>query len=126
VEGTCIRSGTNDIIYRISINVSLSTERLRGLGLRRLAYCDQGLVRIEVELGNGDCRWPYSEQMAQENFIHNPLLCVVEDSIVAVDVLGGVVSNVVTLGSWIRLCNSGSIGHMLVGCPSLSHSAQGG
>jgi hypothetical protein len=37
--------------------------------------------------------------MAQANLVRNPLLCVVEDSIVAVDVLGGVVSNVVSLGS---------------------------
>jgi hypothetical protein len=51
---------------------------------------------------------------------------VVEDSIVAVDVLGGVASNVVSLERWIRLCNSGRVGHLLVGCPSLSHSVQGG
>jgi len=64
--------------------------------------------------------------MEQVNLVHNPLLCVVEDFIVVVDVLGGVASNMVALGSWIRLCNSGRVGHMLVGCPSLSHSAQGG
>jgi hypothetical protein len=64
--------------------------------------------------------------MAQAKLVHNPFLCVVEDSIVAVDVLGGVASNGVSLGSWIRLCNSGRVGHLLVGCPSLSHSAQGG
>jgi hypothetical protein len=64
--------------------------------------------------------------MAQEKLVCNPFLHVVEDSVVAVDVLGGVVSNGVALGSWIRLCNSGRVGHLLVGCPSLSHSAQGG
>jgi hypothetical protein len=53
--------------------------------------------------------------MAQENLVQNPLLPIVEDFIVAVDVLGGVVINVVSLGSWIRLCNSGRIGHILVG-----------
>ena len=64
--------------------------------------------------------------MAQANLVRNPLLCVVEDSIVAVDVLGGVVSNVVSQGSWIRLHNYGRVGHMLVGFPSLLHNAQGG
>ena len=64
--------------------------------------------------------------MAQAKFFHNPFLHVVEDSLVAVDVLGGVSRNGVALGSWIILCNSGRVGHMLVGCPSLSHSAQGG
>jgi hypothetical protein len=64
--------------------------------------------------------------MAQAKLVCNPFLHVVEDSIVAVDVLGGVASNGVALGSWIRLCNSGRVGHMLVGCPSLSHSVQGG
>jgi len=51
---------------------------------------------------------------------------VVEDFVVAVDVLGEVASNGVALGSWIRLCNSGRVRHQLVGCPSLSHSVQGG
>ena len=64
--------------------------------------------------------------MAQANLVHNPLLLEMEDSLVVVDVLGGVVSNVVSLGSWIRLPNSGRVGHRLVGCPSLSHNAQGG
>jgi hypothetical protein len=64
--------------------------------------------------------------MTHTNLVRNPLLCVVEDSIVEVDVLGGVVRNGVSLGSWRRLCNSRRVGHMLVGCPSLSHSAQGG
>jgi hypothetical protein len=64
--------------------------------------------------------------MAQANLVRNPLLHVGEESIVAVDVLGGVESNVVSLGRWIRLCNSGRVGNLLVGCPSLFHSAQGG
>jgi hypothetical protein len=64
--------------------------------------------------------------MAQENLVRNPLLPVVEESRVAVDVFGGVASNVVSLGSWIKLCNSGRVGHILVGCPSLSNSVQGG
>jgi hypothetical protein len=68
----------------------------------------------------------YSEHMAQANLVHNPLFLVVEKSGVAVDVLGGVVINVVSLGSWIRVRNLGRLGNLLVGCPSLSHSAQGG
>jgi hypothetical protein len=64
--------------------------------------------------------------MAQAKLVCNPFLRVVEDFIVAVDVLGGVARNGVTLGSWIRLGNSGRVGHLLVGFPSLSHSAQGG
>jgi hypothetical protein len=36
--------------------------------------------------------------MAQANLVFNPLFCVVEDSIVAVDVLGGVVIHVVSQG----------------------------
>jgi hypothetical protein len=58
--------------------------------------------------------------------VHNPLLIAVEEFVVAVDVLGGLASSVVSLGSWIRLCNSGRVGHRLVGCPSLLHRAQGG
>jgi len=64
--------------------------------------------------------------MAQANFVRNPSLCVVEESIVVVDLIGGVAINVVSLGSWIRLRNSGRVGNLLVGCPSLLHSAQGG
>jgi hypothetical protein len=64
--------------------------------------------------------------MEQANLVHNPLLCVVEDSLVVVDVLGRVVRNVVSLGRQIILHNLGRVGHLLVGCPSLSHSAQGG
>jgi hypothetical protein len=44
--------------------------------------------------------------MEQENLVRIPLLLVVEDSVVVVDVLGGVARNVVSLWSWIRLCNS--------------------
>jgi hypothetical protein len=64
--------------------------------------------------------------MAQEKLVHNPFLCVVEDSVVATDVLGGVVRNGVSLGSWIRLHNSGRVGHLLMGCPSLLHNAHRG
>jgi hypothetical protein len=64
--------------------------------------------------------------MAQMNLVHNHLLPAMEDAIVALDVFGEAVSNVVARGSWIRLRNSGRVGHLLVGCPSLSHSAQGG
>jgi hypothetical protein len=64
--------------------------------------------------------------MAQANLVHNPLLLVVEHSIVAMDVLGGVVTNVVFLGSWIRLHNLGRVGHRLVEFHSLLHSVQEG
>jgi hypothetical protein len=64
--------------------------------------------------------------MAQVNLVRNPLLTTVEDSIVAVGVLGRVASNLVARGSCIRFHNLGRVGHILVGFPSLSHSAQGG
>jgi hypothetical protein len=64
--------------------------------------------------------------MAQANLVHNPLLHVVEDTVVVLDVLGEVASDVISRGSWIRLHNSGREGHLLVGCPYLSHSAQEG
>ena len=38
------------------------------------------------------------------------------------EVMGGVVSQ----GCWIRLWSLGRDGHLLVGCPSFLHSAQGG
>jgi hypothetical protein len=63
--------------------------------------------------------------MAQANLVHNPFLCVVENSVVVVDVLGRVANNEIALGSWIRLCNSERVGHLLVGCPSLFHRAKG-
>jgi hypothetical protein len=58
--------------------------------------------------------------MVQENLVHNPLLPIVEDVVVVLDVLGEATSDVVAQGSWIRLCNSGREAHILVGCPSLS------
>jgi hypothetical protein len=64
--------------------------------------------------------------MAQVKLVRNPLLPVVEDVVVVLDMLGEASSNVVSRGSWIRLCNSGRVGHLLVGCPSLSHSVQRG
>jgi hypothetical protein len=64
--------------------------------------------------------------MAEEKLVCNPFLHVVEDLVVAVDVLGGVASNGVVLGSWIILHNLGRVGHILVGFPSIFHSAQGG
>jgi hypothetical protein len=64
--------------------------------------------------------------MAQANLVHNPLLPVVGDVVVVLGVLGEATSDVVARGSWIRLRNSGREGHLLVGCPSLSQSAQGG
>ena len=71
-------------------------------------------------------QWPYSEHMAQANLVCNPLLPVVGDTVVVLDVLDEMTSDVVARGSWIRLHNSGRVGHLLVGCPSLSHNAQGG
>jgi hypothetical protein len=41
--------------------------------------------------------------MVQEKMVHNPFLCVVENSVVAIEVLSGVVINGVSRGSWIRL-----------------------
>jgi hypothetical protein len=64
--------------------------------------------------------------MAQADLVFNPLLPVVEDVVVVLDVLGEVASDVIAQGTWIRLCNSGREGHLLMGCPSLSHSVQGG
>jgi hypothetical protein len=64
--------------------------------------------------------------MAQVNLVRSPLLPVVEEIIVVLDIIGEMVSDVVTQGSWIRFHNSGREGHLLVGCPSLSHSEKGG
>jgi hypothetical protein len=64
--------------------------------------------------------------MAQANLVCNPLLLEVEESILVMDILCGVVRNVFSLGSSIKLRNSGRVGHRLVGFSSLSHSAQGG
>jgi hypothetical protein len=64
--------------------------------------------------------------MAEANLVRNPLLPAVEDVVVSLNVLGETMSNVISQGSCIRLCNSGRVGNILVGCPSLSHNAQGG
>jgi hypothetical protein len=64
--------------------------------------------------------------MAHTNLVHSPLLLFVGDVVVVLDVLGGAISDGVSRGSWIILCNSGREGHQLVGCPSLSQSVQGG
>jgi hypothetical protein len=58
--------------------------------------------------------------MAHENLVHIPLLHVVGDIVVVLGVLGEATRNFVSQGSWIRLCNLGREGHLLVGCPSLS------
>jgi hypothetical protein len=47
--------------------------------------------------------------MAHAKLVCSPFLCVVEDSGVVINVLGGVANNGVSLGSWIRLCNSGRV-----------------
>jgi hypothetical protein len=64
--------------------------------------------------------------MAHTNLVCNPLLPIVGDIVIVLDVLGEEVSNVVARGSSIRLHNSGRYGHLLVRCLSLSHNAQGG
>jgi hypothetical protein len=64
--------------------------------------------------------------MAHVNLVRSPLLPVVGDVVVVLGVLGEAMSDVVARGSWIKLRNSGREGHLFVGCPSLSHSAQGG
>jgi hypothetical protein len=64
--------------------------------------------------------------MAYMNLVHSPLLPAVGDVLVVLGVLDEALSDVLARGSWIRLRNSGREGHLLVGCPSLSHSAQGG
>jgi hypothetical protein len=61
--------------------------------------------------------------MAHANLVHIPLLPVLGDAVV---VMEEVMSGVVAQGSWIKLCISGRDGHLLVGCPPFSHSAQGG
>jgi hypothetical protein len=64
--------------------------------------------------------------MAHVNLVRRPLLPIVGDAVEVMGVLGEVMSGVVARGSWIRLRNSWREGHLFVGCPSLSHSAQGG
>jgi len=63
--------------------------------------------------------------MSQEKLVCIHLLHVVEEFVVAVDVLSGVERNGVSLGRQIRLRNKRRVGHMLVGFPSLSHNVQG-
>jgi hypothetical protein len=57
--------------------------------------------------------------MAQDNLVRNPLMHVVEDVVVVLDLLGEVTSDVIARGSWIKLCKLGRERHLLVGCPSL-------
>jgi hypothetical protein len=64
--------------------------------------------------------------MAHANLVCNPLLPVVGEVVVVLGGLGEAARDVVAQGSWIRLCNLGREGHLLVGCPSLLHSARGG
>jgi hypothetical protein len=64
--------------------------------------------------------------MAHTNLVLSPLLPIVGDVVLLLGVLGEVMSDVVARGSWIILHNSGIEGHRLLGCPYLSHSAQGG
>jgi hypothetical protein len=64
--------------------------------------------------------------MAHANLVHSPLFPVVGDVGVVLGVLGEAMSEVVSLGSWIKLCNSGREGHLFVGSPYLCHSVQGG
>jgi hypothetical protein len=64
--------------------------------------------------------------MEHTNLVRIPLLPIVGDVVVVLGVFGEETSDVVAQGSWIKLCNSGREGHILVGCPSLLYSAQGG
>jgi hypothetical protein len=64
--------------------------------------------------------------MAHVNLVRNPLLPVVGDMVVVLSVLGEEMGDVVVRGNWIKLHNSGREGHLFVGCPSFSHSVQGG
>jgi hypothetical protein len=64
--------------------------------------------------------------MAQANLVRSPLIPVVEDNVVVLDVLDEARSDGISQGSWIRLRNSRREGHLLLGCPSCSHSAQEG
>jgi hypothetical protein len=61
--------------------------------------------------------------MAQENLVHSPLLLELGEVVV---VLAIVVSGDDVGLSGIRFRNSGRDGHLWVGCPSFSHSMQGG
>jgi hypothetical protein len=63
--------------------------------------------------------------MAHVNLVCSPLLPVGGDVMVVLGVLDEGTSDVVAQGSWIRLHKSRREGHLLVVCPSLSHSAKG-
>jgi hypothetical protein len=60
------------------------------------------------------------------NLVHNPLLPIMGDMVEVLGVLDEVTSGVVAQGSGIKLRSLGREGHILVGCPSLFHSVQGG
>jgi hypothetical protein len=64
--------------------------------------------------------------VAHENLVCNPLLPIVGEVVVLLGVLGEATRDVVAQGIWIRLRNYGREGHLFVGCPSFSHSAQEG
>ena len=61
--------------------------------------------------------------MAQANLVRGPLLLELGEVVV---VLARVASGEGVGLSGMRFCNSGIDGHLLVGCLSFSHSAQGG
>jgi hypothetical protein len=65
--------------------------------------------------------------MTHGNLVCRPLLPIVGDAVAVV--LGEVeeaINGVVARGSGIKLPSSGRDEHLLVGCPSCPHSAQGG
>jgi hypothetical protein len=61
--------------------------------------------------------------MAHANLVCSPLLLVFFE---IAAILEEATSYGGARGSWMRLHNSGRDGHLLLGCPSLSHSVQGG
>jgi hypothetical protein len=61
--------------------------------------------------------------MEYENLVRSPLLLVFCE---IAAILEEATSSGGARGSWMRLSNSGRDGHLLVGCPSFLHSAQGG
>jgi hypothetical protein len=64
--------------------------------------------------------------MEHTNLVHISLLPIVGDAMVVLGVLDEETRKVVSQGSWIKLCNSEREGHLFVGFPSLSQSAQEG
>ena len=68
-------------------------------------------------------QWPYFEQMTHANLVRIPLLLVLYE---IATILEEAMSGGGARGSWMRLRNSGRDGNLLVGCPSFSHSMQGG